>query len=118
MAKVIFYLGFLYDNEYFTRISNEMTERILGQIDYASAYSEWLRSNLMIKNNFEYIIVVNPTKQELDQLNKKNTFRLIIDNSLNIPILYNYKNQKKKYQIWNVINCTLQTDQINKILTS
>ena len=117
MARVVFYLGFLYENEYFTRISNEMTERILGQIDYASAYSEWLRNNLMIKNNFEYVIVANPTKQELDQLNKKNTFRLIIDNSLNIPILDSYKNQNKKFQVCNLISCTLQTDHINKILT-
>src|SRR5690606_35781543 len=117
MAKVIFYLGFLYDNEYFTRISNEMTERILGQIDYASAYSEWLRNNLMIKNNFEYIIVVNPTKQELDQLKKKNTFRLIIDNSLNIPILDSYKNKNKKCQVCKLISCTLRTDHINIILS-
>ena len=94
-----------------------MTDRILGQVDYASAYSEWLRNNLMIKNNFEYVIVANPTKQELDQLNKKNTFRLIIDNSLNIPILDSYKNQNKKFQVCNLISCTLQTDHINKILT-
>lgn len=116
IAKSVFYLGFLYKNDYFLKISTEMTDRVLGQVQYASAYSEWLRNNLIMKQSFEYVIANNPSKTELDKLNQKNTFQLIINNSLNIPILDGYKNQSKKFQICNLRSCRLQTDDINKIL--
>lgn len=115
MARVIFYLGFLYENEYFIQTSNEMTERILGQIEYASAFSEWLRNDLIVNNQFEYLIINNSSSNELKIVNQKKSYHLILDNSLNIPILVGYKNQTSKYQVCNLNSCRLQTNNIHQL---
>src|SRR5690606_15885491 len=57
MARNLFYVGFLFKNDYFTQLSQEMTNRILGQINYASAYSEWLINSLIFQDDFEYIVL-------------------------------------------------------------
>lgn len=115
MARNLFYIGFLFKNNYFMQLSKEMTNRILGQINYASAYSEWLTSNLIFKDNFEYIVLKDVSKEELILINQKNAFKIILDNSLNIPILNDYKNQDKKFQICTINSCRLLTNEINNI---
>lgn len=115
MARNLFYIGFLFKNDYFVQLSQEMTNRILGQIHYASAYSEWLINNLIFKDDFEYIVLKDVSKEELTIINKKNTFKIVLDNSLNIPVLNDYKNQNKKFQICNLNSCRLITNNINKL---
>src|SRR5690606_11566871 len=115
MARNLFYVGFLYKNGYFMQLSQEMTNRILGQINYASAYSEWLTNSLIFKDNFEYIVLKDVSKEELTIINQKNMFKIILDNSLNIPILNDYKNQDKKFQVCTINSCRLLTNEINNI---
>ena len=115
MARNLFYVGFLFTNDYFMQLSQQMTNRILGQINYASAYSEWLTNNLIFKDNFEYIVLKDVSKEELTLINQKNAFKIILDNSLNIPTLNDYKNQDKKFQICNINSCRLLTNEINNI---
>lgn len=115
MARNLFYIGFLFKNEYFTELSKEMNHRVLGQINYASAFSEWLTNDLIFTEDFEYIVLKDVSKEELKIINQKNTFKIVLDNSLNIPILDGYKNQDKKFQICNKNSCRLSTDNINKI---
>lgn len=115
MARNLYYIGFLFKNDYFMQLSQEMTNRILGQINYASAYSEWLINNLIFKDDFEYLILKDVSKEELTIINQKNAFKIVLDNSLNVPILKDYKNQNKKFQICNINSCRLATDEINDI---
>src|SRR5690606_8755034 len=107
-----FHVGFLFKNDYFMQLSKEMTNRVLSQINYASAYSEWLRNNLIFTSDFEYIVVKDVIEEELAIINQKNTFKIVLDISLNIPILDGYKNQDKKFQVCNINSCRLQTNQI------
>lgn len=115
MARNLFYVGFLFKNDYFMQLSQEMTNRILGQINYASAYSEWLTNNLIFNDDFEYIVLKDVSKEELTLINQKNAFKIVLNNSLNIPILNDYKNQDKKFQICNINSCRLLTNNINKL---
>ncbi len=115
MARNLFYIGFLFKNDYFLNVSKEMTQRVLSQINYASAYSEWLLNHLIFTSDFEYLIVKNGSKKEFESINKQNAFKIVVDNSLNIPILDSYKNQTKKFQVCNLNSCTLQTDQIEHL---
>ena len=94
------------------QLSKEMTNRILGQINYASAYSEWLTNNLIFQNDFEYIVLKDVPKEELKIINHKNKFKIVLNNILSIPILNDYKNQNKKFQVCNLNSCRLQTNQI------
>ncbi len=116
MARNLFYLGFMYQNTYFTKIAVDATNRVLAQIDYASAYSEWLTNHLIFNQNFKYIILNNVTNNELNSIYNSNIFYLVINNSLNIPILENYKNQTKKYQVCNLNSCLVETNNLNSIL--
>lgn len=115
MAKNLFYLGLLFKNQYFNSISKQMTQRVLAQVNYASAFSEWLLNDLIFNHTFEYIVVKNGTTQEIDYINTKNEYKIVLDNSLNIPILEGYKNQNKKFQVCNATSCRLLTNDINKI---
>ncbi len=116
MARNLFYIGFLYNNNHFLETAQQMTQRVLGQINYASAYSEWLTNNLILKDDFEYIVVKDVSKDELAIINQQNTFKIVLSSSLNIPILADYKNQNKKFQVCNRNSCRLQTDQIEHLL--
>ena len=66
--------------------------------------------------DFEYIIIKQPTAMELKELNLNNQHKIILDYSLNIPILGDYKNQKKRIQICNTNSCRLQTDEFDQII--
>lgn len=115
MSRNLFYLGIIFKNNYFMTLAREMTNRIIGQIEYASAFSEWLTNDLIFNRTFEYIVVKNSTKEEVESVNKKNTFKIILDNSLNLPILDDYKNQDKKFQVCNLNSCRIQTNDITEI---
>lgn len=116
MSRNLFYLGFVFQNSYFSEISKEMTQRVLNQINYASAFSDWLLNDLIFEKDFEYLIIKNPTDEELDKISSNNSNIFIMDYSLNLPILEPYKNQNKRIQICNLNSCRLQTDNINDIL--
>ncbi|UUV21710.1 thioredoxin domain-containing protein [Paenimyroides aestuarii] len=116
MARNLFYLGFLFKNEYFTKVSNEMIERVLAQINYASAYSEWLTNYLLVTNHFEYIILKDVSQEEFRAIYEANKHQIILNNSLNIPILDGYKNQTKKFQVCTLHSCQIETNDFTKIL--
>ena len=116
MSRNLFYIGLLYSNNRFMETARQMTQRVLSQVQYASAYSEWLMNDLIFKGDFVYIVVNKPFKEDLISLNKHFYNKIILDNSLNIPILDGYKNQKKKFQLCNTDSCMLGTDNINEIL--
>src|SRR5690606_40833751 len=62
---ILFYLGVLFKNDYFIKTAEEMTSRVLNQVQYTSAFSDWLLNDLIFKQDFEYIIIKQPTAAEL-----------------------------------------------------
>lgn len=115
MALNLFYIGFIFKNTYFIEKAQLMTKRVLGQINYASAYSDWLINDLIFNKDFEYIVINEPTTDELAMINQLKTYKIVLSNRLNIPILADYRNQTKKFQVCNRNSCILQTDQIEKL---
>src|SRR5690606_19578575 len=69
MSRNLFYVGIIFKNNYFMTLAREMTNRIIGQIEYASAFSEWLTNDLIFNRTFEYIVVKNSTKEEVESVN-------------------------------------------------
>jgi uncharacterized protein YyaL (SSP411 family) len=43
MAENLFYLGVIFENKYYTKISQDMTISVVSSIDYPSAFSQWLQ---------------------------------------------------------------------------
>lgn len=116
MARNLFYLGFMYQNTYFTKTAVDATNRVLAQIDYASAYSEWLINYSLFNNDFNYIVLNNVSKSEFKSIYNSNKFQLIVNNSIKLPILDSYKNQTKKYQVCTLNSCLIETNNLNSIL--
>lgn len=115
MSRNLFYLGFLFKNEYFTNLAREMTTRVLTNMNYASMYSEWLLNHLIFTQDFEYLVVSTLSQKELKIVNNKNIYKLILSGNLNIPILDGYKKQDKKFLVCNLNSCRIATNEIDNI---
>lgn len=56
MAQNLIKLGILYENTHYTKLGQNMVESIKKQIDYASAYSNWLLADLYLSSPTELAI--------------------------------------------------------------
>ena len=115
MSRNLFYIGLIHNNKHFINTAKQMTARVIGNIDYASAYSDWLLNKFIFENNFEYIVLKNLDTDVLKTINKYNNNKLILWKELNLPILMNYKNQKMNYQVCNENSCRLSSNDFNEL---
>lgn len=60
MAKNLRILGLLYGNTYYETLSKQMTQQVLQQIDYPSAYSNWLIEALHWEQPEKEILIFGP----------------------------------------------------------
>lgn len=116
MSRNLFYIGIIYKNKHFVNIAKQMTARVIGNIDFASAYSDWLLNDFIFKNDFEYVVIKDLQANELNILNRQYQNKLIFDTNLNLPILDFYKHQEKKYQVCNQNSCRIITNNFNELL--
>ncbi|MTG96825.1 MULTISPECIES: thioredoxin domain-containing protein [Myroides] len=97
MCMNLLKLGVLFENMHYTTIAKRMNQVMLSQIDYPSAYSHWLLSNLYIENPQELTIVSEQALDLTKQLNQKpiaKTFIFPINSTTTIPYLNKGNNQK------------------------
>ncbi len=60
MANNLRVLGLLYANAYYETLSKQMTQQVLQQVDYPSAYSHWLQEALHWEQPAKEILIFGP----------------------------------------------------------
>ncbi|MHC5200699.1 thioredoxin domain-containing protein [Myroides sp. LJL119] len=78
MAKNLLQLGLLFENYHYTQIAKHMTQVVLSQIDYGSAYSNWLLVQLYIDNPSELVITGKDAVKKVLKLHRKIITRALI----------------------------------------
>lgn len=116
MSRNLYYIGIIYSNNHFVNTAKQMTARVTTNIDFASAYSDWLLNKFIFEHNFEYVVLKNLETDVLKTINKYSNDKLILWKELNLPILMNYKNQKMNYQVCNENSCRLSSNDFNELL--
>ncbi len=90
MAQNLRLLGLLYFNEYYSKVSQTMTQKVVEQIDYPTAYSHWLIEQWHLEHPpKELIIIGSNAKTHFDYFQKKHLHKLIVFYSatpLDIPL--------------------------------
>lgn len=78
MAQNLIALGILYQNYHYTKIANHMVQVILSQIDYPSAYSNWLLAQLYLDNPCELVITGKESLAKVLEIREKPISRTLI----------------------------------------
>ncbi|MHC5308765.1 thioredoxin domain-containing protein [Myroides sp. LJL116] len=108
MGHNLYQLGILFQNSHYSKIAHNMLEVILTQVDYPSAFSNWLLLHLY-KNNPNELVLVGEDALKLSlELRKK-----ILTTTLVFPVVQDcsipYLNKPKTNQELTVYFCTDNT---------
>ncbi|MXN92253.1 DUF255 domain-containing protein [Flavobacterium sp. Sd200] len=74
MSNVLYKLSLLYDNEYYERVALQMLYRMIPNMDYASAFSNWLNLWLNLSSDNKELAVCG--KEAVDNIKKINSLYL------------------------------------------
>ncbi len=123
MARALFSLGQVFNNEHYLEISNSMLQNVTNKLlQFPSSFSNW--GTLLLENLFPYYIVavVGPNYQEvLNELHSHylpNTILIGSENDSNeLDFLKNrFTNDKTMIHICTAKGCILPTDSIPEAL--
>lgn len=81
MANNLYTLSILYHNSYYEKLVNQMLHHITVKIDYASAYSNWMKLWLIKNSGKELAICGEKAQQELQKINSEYLPNIIIAGS-------------------------------------
>ncbi len=71
MALNLIKLGIIYENKHYSKLAENMVNTIKIQIDYASAYSNWLIADLYLTDPSELAIIGTRAQAEIQAIKKK-----------------------------------------------
>jgi uncharacterized protein len=122
MANNLYVLSILFDNTYYEKVALQMLHHMIPNMDYASAYSNWL--NLWInlsQDNRELAVCGDNALENIQKINTTYLPHVIVAGSTkdsNLPFLESrfIKNQDLFYMCQNK-SCLLPKDKIETILT-
>ncbi|MES2485635.1 MAG: AGE family epimerase/isomerase, partial [Bacteroidota bacterium] len=93
IANVLYKLGILFDNGYYEKVALQMLHQIIPNLDYASAYSNWLNLWLDLSSDNKELAVCGETAAEaVKEVNKQYLPHIIVAGSAAesvIPFLQN-----------------------------
>jgi hypothetical protein len=93
MAHNLYVLSIYFNNSYYEKLAQQMTQQITPIIDYPSAYSNWLRQALFqLNTNKELAICGDNAMNEIKELNAKYLPQIILGGTTkasNLPFLAN-----------------------------
>ena len=91
MAKNLFLLGNYFSNEYYTEICKKMTLSIASNIDYPSAYSNWLQAFLNFDSNYKEVVLAgSDSKMKAQELHLEYLPNILVafaERDSNLPLL-------------------------------
>jgi len=115
MGQNLWILHLLYENKHYQETALKMIATLVPNIDYASAYSEWLQLLLWVQNDFEHLIFTGENAQNLVKhqrsLYNANAYVFGTASINNIPI-YQHKFDATKNQKFVCTNTQCLAQQI------
>ncbi len=120
MAQNLFQLHIYFENSYYNKIAMEMIQKIIPNIDYPSAFSNWLNVFLNYANqNIELAIVGEKAIEFSNQINAQYLPNIILagsKNQSNLPFLKDrYELDKTLFYLCKNKSCELPTSDFKSI---
>ena len=122
MAKNLLILSVHFSNSFYEKTAQEMLDRVLPNIDYPSAFSNWLDLALDFSNSKELAIVGPKAGEELQKFNAHYYPNVFISGSLknsNLPFLINrYQEHQTLFYLCENRTCQAPTAHFEEVLKS
>jgi uncharacterized protein YyaL (SSP411 family) len=122
IANVLYKLSLLYDNGYYEKTALQMLYHIIPNLDYASAYSNWLNLWLDLSaDNKELAVCGTEAVNAIQEINRLYLPHIIIAGSTaesGIPFLKDrFDNSRTMFYVCRNKTCSLPTPSITEALT-
>lgn len=123
MASNLTTLSIYFNNIYYDKIVSQMLHHILPNIDYPSAFSNWLQVKLKLSNSSKELAICSENALELSkQINSKFTPDLVIAGTNKISTLPFLKDRfienKNQFYICENRTCKMPLSDFDEIITS
>ncbi|WP_026978437.1 thioredoxin domain-containing protein [Flavobacterium tegetincola] len=122
MAKNLLILSVHFSNSFYEKTAQEMLDKVLPNIDYPSAFSNWLDLTLDFSNSKELAIVGPKAGEELQKFNAHyypNVFISGSSKNSNLPFLTNrYQEHQTLFYLCENRTCQAPTAHFEEVLKS
>lgn len=121
MAKNLYQLGIYFDNSYYEKASQRMLAILLPNIDYPSAYSNWLDLSLSISEQNKELAICGPDAKKINKILTGLYFPNVIiagtDKTSNLPFLKDrFVESKNLYYVCQNKSCQLPNTTIQEVI--
>jgi len=122
MTTNLYVLSIYFNNSYYEKLAQQMLQQITPIIDYPSAYSNWLRSSMLLDSFSKELAICGPNAmEEVSKLNANYLPNIIIGGSQkrsNLPFLINrYQDNQTLFYACENKACNLPVNSCSKIST-
>ena len=121
MANNLYVLSFLFHNDYYQKTALQMLHHIIPNMDYASAYSNWLNLWLNIsEDNKELAVCGENAVEEIQKINKEYLPHIVIAGSTkssNLPFLKDrFSENETLFYVCQNNTCLLPRNSVAEVL--
>ena len=121
MGNNLYVLSLLFHNDYYQKIALQMLHHIIPNMDYASAYSNWLNSWLNIsEDNKELAVCGENAVEEIQKINKEYLPHIVIAGSTkisNLPFLKDrFSENETLFYVCQNKSCLLPRNSVAEVL--
>jgi uncharacterized protein YyaL (SSP411 family) len=122
MAKNLYQLSIYFDNSYYEKVSKQMLTLLLSNIDYPSAYSNWLDLALNVSEQNKELAICGPNAKEANKIIQSSyTPNLIVagaEKPSQLPFLKNrFMEEKNLFYICQNKTCKLPCETIEEVFS-
>ena len=121
MAKNLHQLSIYFDNSYYEKVAKQMLSIILPNIDYPSAYSNWLDLALTVSEQNKELAICGANAIEINKMIIASYFPNVIiagtDKRSQLPFLHNrFVENKSLFYVCENKTCQLPTEDFQKVI--
>jgi uncharacterized protein YyaL (SSP411 family) len=121
MAKNLNQLGIYFNNSYYEKVAQQMLAQIIANVDYPSAYSNWLDLALTISEQNKELAICGPNAKEaiklLSGLYLPNVIIAGTHRQSNLPFLKNrFIEEKELFYVCQNKSCQLPSSTIQEVI--
>lgn len=122
MAKNLYQLSIYFDNSYYEKVSKQMLTLLLSNIDYPSAYSNWLDLALNVSEQNKELAICGPNAKAANKIIQSSyTPNLIVagaEKPSQLPFLKNrFMEEKNLFYICQNKTCKLPCETIEEVFS-
>ena len=122
MAKNLYQLNIYFDNSYYEKVAKQMLNIILPNIDYPSAYSNWLDLALTFSDQNKELAICGPKAKEMNTIITQMYFPNVIvagtEKTSNLPFLKNrFVEEKDLYYVCQNKSCQLPSKTKEEVIS-